>query len=57
LGKYRWLLDTSLLLVIIGLLVERMWRQDHGHRYEFAGDITGFALRCRHTQKADGEGV
>jgi hypothetical protein len=34
-----------------------MWRQDHGRRYKFAGDITGFAPRCRHTQKADGEGI
>ena len=57
LGKCRRLLATSLLLVIIGLLVERICRQDHSHRYEFAGDITGFALRCRHTQKADGEGI
>src|SRR4051794_3370967 len=40
----RWMLDTALLLVIVGLLVEKRW-QHHakGHQYELAGDITGFA--------------
>ena len=45
--RYRWLLDTGLLLVIIGLLVEKRWAHNHGHHYEFAGDITGFAPKCR----------
>ncbi|KZM26970.1 uncharacterized protein EKO05_0004751 [Ascochyta rabiei] len=43
LSHYRWLLDTTLLLVIVGLLAEKRWRRDHSYQYEFAGDITGFA--------------
>ncbi|KAK6864834.1 hypothetical protein PG990_005727 [Apiospora arundinis] len=48
---YRWLLDIVLLLAVIGLLVERHHRggaaaaecQSADHRYEGAGDLTGFA--------------
>jgi len=41
---YRWILDTALLLVIVGLLVENRWqRHTKIHQYELAGDITGFA--------------
>ncbi|KAF2633568.1 hypothetical protein BU25DRAFT_427067 [Macroventuria anomochaeta] len=43
LKRSRWLLDTALLLVIVGLLVEKRWKHNQGHQYEFAGDITGFA--------------
>ena len=41
---WRWMLDTALLLVIVGLLVEKRW-QHHtkSHQYELAGDISGFA--------------
>ena len=52
LKRYRWLLDTSLLLVVVGLLLEKRQRHSHGHQYEFAGDITGFALKCRSAQEA-----
>jgi hypothetical protein len=41
---HRWMLDTALLLVIIGLLVDKRWqRHAKGHLYELAGDIAGFA--------------
>ncbi|KAL7779765.1 hypothetical protein CFE70_009782 [Pyrenophora teres f. teres 0-1] len=41
---YRWMLDTALLLVIVGLLVEKRWlHQAKSHQYELAGDISGFA--------------
>ncbi|KAL1800788.1 hypothetical protein ACET3X_001130 [Alternaria dauci] len=43
---YRWMLDTALLLVIVGLLVEKRWQQRaKSHQYELAGDVTGFAPR------------
>jgi len=42
----RLALDTVLLLVILGLLVERRGYSRCGE-HEFAGDITGFAPRCR----------
>ncbi|KAF2019696.1 hypothetical protein BU24DRAFT_419321 [Aaosphaeria arxii CBS 175.79] len=41
--KYRWVVDTALLLVIVGLLLEKRWSHRRAHRYEFAGDVTGFA--------------
>lgn len=40
----RWMIDTALLLVIVGLLGEKRWhRHVKSHQYELAGDITGFA--------------
>jgi hypothetical protein len=49
LEKYRWLLDTVLLLIIIGLLVEKRWNYDDHKtsRYEIGGDMTGFAPTCK----------
>ncbi|KAF2712415.1 hypothetical protein K504DRAFT_480087 [Pleomassaria siparia CBS 279.74] len=44
--RYRWVFDTALLLVILGLLVDNRWskaKKQKGHRYELGGDITGFA--------------
>ncbi|KAK3379122.1 hypothetical protein B0T24DRAFT_519859 [Lasiosphaeria ovina] len=43
----RSLLDTALLLIIVGLLFERGWhKQKHpSPAFEFTGDITGFAPR------------
>jgi hypothetical protein len=40
---WSWLLNTSLLLIIVGLLAEKRWKLHHIHAYELAGDITGFA--------------
>ncbi|KAK8049891.1 hypothetical protein PG994_011621, partial [Apiospora phragmitis] len=53
LQPYRWLIDIVLVLAVIGLLVERHHRGGAGagsgqapeHRYEGAGDLTGFAPR------------
>lgn len=44
----RWMIDTTLLLVIVGLLAEKRW-QHHtkSHEYQIAGDITGFAPTFR----------
>ncbi|KAL1980703.1 hypothetical protein VTN96DRAFT_3620 [Rasamsonia emersonii] len=38
-----WIVDTSLLLIIIALLVEPRWQKWKKIEYEFAGDVTGFA--------------
>jgi hypothetical protein len=41
---WRWLLETGLLLTILGLLVEkRIQHHQKSHKFELAGDITGFA--------------
>ena len=47
--RWNWVLDIILLLVIFGLLAEKIWettRSKGGHAYEFAGDLSGFAPRC-----------
>lgn len=44
--RYRWVVDTTLLLIIVGMLVERRTSLQKGHRYELAGDISGFAPSC-----------
>ncbi|KAH7138998.1 hypothetical protein B0J11DRAFT_515805 [Dendryphion nanum] len=43
LRSYRWVVDTALLLVVVGLLVEKRWKHHKSHKYEFTGDLTGFA--------------
>ncbi|KAF6844327.1 hypothetical protein CMUS01_01202 [Colletotrichum musicola] len=46
LRRWRWLLDTALLLVIVGLLVERRYQMQtpaYDKRLEPVGDLTGFA--------------
>ncbi|KAF2190988.1 hypothetical protein K469DRAFT_732514 [Zopfia rhizophila CBS 207.26] len=46
LKRWRWVIDTALLLIIFGLLAEKRWKKHvkhKSHRYEFAGDLTGFA--------------
>ena len=45
LSSWRWLLDTALLLVIVGLLLDRRWQDPRHARFEGAGDLTGFAPR------------
>jgi hypothetical protein len=45
----RSLLDIILLLVIIGLLLERRLLEQKHSRYEGSGDITGFAPRSKST--------
>lgn len=41
----RWLIDTALLLVIIGLLVKDKWK-DVGNPWQIGGDITGVGPKC-----------
>lgn len=50
--RYHWVLDITLLLIILGLLVKKRWKHHHGHQYGFAGDIAGFAPTCKFTQYA-----
>src|SRR4051812_22226537 len=46
LKSYRWVVDTFLLLLVVGLLLERRWTYHGSHRYEMTGDLTGFAPKC-----------
>ncbi|KAI8155889.1 Oxidase ustYa [Colletotrichum sp. SAR 10_70] len=43
--RWRWVLDTALILVVVGLLVERRYLQSPARdkRLEPVGDLTGFA--------------
>ena len=43
LSSWRWLLDTGLLLVIVGLLLDRRWQGQNRVQFEGNGDLTGFA--------------
>lgn len=47
LKAYRWMIDTALLLIIFGLVAEKRWQWHRSHRYELAGDISGFAPTCK----------
>ncbi|KAF2805005.1 uncharacterized protein BDZ99DRAFT_425255 [Mytilinidion resinicola] len=40
-----WIVDTSLILIILVLVAESRWHGWQKQRYEFAGDVTGFAPR------------
>ena len=42
------LLNTLLLFVILGLLIDRRWQQRRYGHFEGNGDITGFAPRCEY---------
>ena len=44
-SSWRWLLDTALLLVIVGLLLDRRRQDGKPAQFEGAGDLTGFAPR------------
>lgn len=46
--RWRWLVDTGMLLIIVGLLLERRGLQTptRDKRLEPVGDLTGFAPQC-----------
>lgn len=44
--SFQGLFNTLLLLVILGLLVDRRWHKERFGHFEGNGDITGFAPRC-----------
>ena len=46
LGSCRWILDTLLLLIILGLLVREQLRAKSINPWDFTGDLTGVAPRC-----------
>lgn len=46
LKKFRWMVDTALLFIIFGLLIEKRWKRHGAHLYELGGDISGFAPKC-----------
>ncbi|KAH8900111.1 hypothetical protein GQ53DRAFT_776820 [Thozetella sp. PMI_491] len=43
--SYRWVLDALLVIVIIGLVVDRSYHKERYGQFEGAGDLTGFAPR------------
>ena len=48
-NKYRWVIDTGLLLIIVALLADKRWSprtKTKGRRYQLGADITGFAPTC-----------
>lgn len=63
-GAFRWGVDALLLLVIVGLLVERQWGRGSvppapapdRPRHEGSGDVTGFAPQCKSDPGEGGSG-
>jgi hypothetical protein len=47
LASWRWLIDTCLLLVIIGLLLDRRRHDQTSPQFQTNGDLTGFAPQSR----------
>jgi hypothetical protein len=49
-AQYQWAIQVLLLLTIVGMMIERRWSDNRGLRlgrkYEFGGDVTGFAPKC-----------
>ena len=43
----RWVIDTLLLLAILGLLVRDQLRKPDVNQWDFGGDFTGVGPRCR----------
>lgn len=46
LNSWRWLIDTTLLLIILGVVVRTYMLKPALNPYDFGGDITGFEPRC-----------
>ena len=46
LSSCRWIVDTLLLLVILGLLVREQLRKRPVNPWDFTGDMTGVGPRC-----------
>lgn len=49
-AQYQWVIQVFLLLTIAGMMIEGRWNDNRGMRlgrkYEFGGDVTGFAPEC-----------
>lgn len=50
LGCVWWIVDTALLLVILGLLVRDQLRQPAVNKWDFGGDFTGVGPRGKKTR-------
>src|SRR5689334_18629394 len=48
-ASYRWLIDTGLLLVILGLLVRQQLHEPPVNKWEIGGDFTGVGPSCKST--------
>ncbi len=45
--EFRWIFDAALILIIIGLVLDRGYRKERYGEFEGAGDITGFAPKSK----------
>lgn len=49
LKQSKWMLNTTLLLIIVALLVRNELREPQPDQWQLLGDMTGFGPRCMHT--------
>lgn len=47
LSSWRWLIDTALLLIILGFVVRSYYNEPVVRPYDFTGDVTGFGPKCK----------
>jgi hypothetical protein len=47
LNSCRWIVDWTLLLVILGFVIRGQMREPQLNPYDFGGDLTGVAPRCK----------
>lgn len=46
-NSYRWMVDWTLLLLILGFVVRGQFKEPAVNPYDFGGDITGVGPRCK----------
>lgn len=46
LNAWRWLIDTTLLVIILGFVVRSYYNEPVVKPYDFGGDITGVGPKC-----------
>lgn len=44
----RWMIDTSLLLIILGFIVREQWRTPEVNEWQIGGDMTGVGPKCKY---------
>lgn len=47
LNAWRWLIDTTLLVIILGFVVRSYFKEEVVKPYDFGGDITGVGPKCK----------
>lgn len=55
LQDYHWMINTSLLLIILGLVVHEQWKKKPVNEYQIGGDMTGVGPECEYNPHGYGK--